>query len=308
MLSVVSITLPIFLLIGLGYVSTARGVTTKDNIRGIGVFVLRFALPALIFRALSTRSIADILNLHFLAIYALGSLVAFAAMFVYCRLVEKSTVRISAMSALGVSCSNSGFVGFPAAALVVGGPAVIALSMAMLIENIVIIPLALGLAESDDRKGGRLHEILFYVVRRLTKNPMVLAIVFGAAASTAGLHLPEPLFRAIDLLASASTAAALFGVGGALAGVKAKGLGIEVGRIVAVKLCLHPLMIFAGLYFFPGLAAPLAKSMLIFASAPMLSAYPLIAQSYGFERQAAASLLGATVVAFFTMSAVLALL
>ncbi len=177
----------------------------------------------------------------------------------------------------------------------------------MLVENIVIIPLALGLAESDDRKDSRLHEILFYVVRRLTKNPMVLAIVFGAAASAAGLHLPEPIFRAIDLLASASSAAALFGVGGALAGVKTKGLGVEVGQIVVLKLCLHPLLIFTGVHFFPGLAPPLAKSMVIFASAPMLSAYPLIAQSYGFERQAAAALLGATVLAFFTMSAVLAL-
>ncbi len=308
MLSVLSITLPIFLLIGLGYVSTASGVTTKDNIRGIGVFVLRFALPALIFRALSQRAMADILDLHYLAIYGLGSLGAFAAMFFTCRLADKGSVRVSAMSALGVSCSNSGFVGFPAAALVVGGPAVIALSMSMLIENIVIIPLALGLAESDDRKDSRLHEILIYVVRRLTRNPMVLAIVFGAAASAAGLKLPEPLFRAIDLMANASSAAALFGVGGALAGLKLNEVGADVGRIVAVKLVLHPLLIFAGVYFLPGLDQPLAKSMLIFASAPMLSAYPLIAQPYGFERKAAAALLGGTVLAFFTMTAVLAIL
>jgi predicted permease len=308
MLSVLSITLPIFLLIGLGYVATALGVTSKENIRGIGVFVLRFALPALIFRALSTRSIADILNLHFLAIYGVGSLAVFAAMFWICRLVDKSSVRTSAMSALGVSCSNSGFVGFPAAALVVGGPAVVALSMAMLVENIVIIPLALGLAESDDRKDSRLHEILAYVIRRLTKNPMVLAIVFGAAASAAGLQLPAPIFRAIDLLANASSAAALFAVGGALADLALKEVGGDVGRIVTAKLCLHPLLIFAGVYFFPGLAPPLAKSMLIFASAPMLSAYPLIAQPYRFERKAAAALLGGTLFAFFSMSIMLAIL
>ncbi len=308
MFSVLSITLPIFLLIGLGYVSTARGLTTKDNIRGIGVFVLRFALPALIFRALSQRNVADILNLHYLAIYGLGSLAAFAGMFFYCRRVEKRSVRISAMSAIGISCSNSGFVGFPVAAMVVGGPAVVALSMTMLIENLVMIPLALGLAESDDRKDSRFHEMLFYVLRRLTRNPMVLAIVFGAAASAARLSLPEPLLRAIDLLANASSAAALFGVGGALAGLQLKGLGVEVGRIVALKLCLHPLLIFAGVALFPGLDPSFAKSMVIFASAPMLSIYPLIAQTNGFERQAAASLLGATAFAFFTMSAVLAIL
>ena len=308
MFSVLSITLPIFLLIGLGHVATACGVTTKDNIRGIGVFVLRFALPAMIFRALSQRSVTDILDLRYLAIYGLGSLAAFAAMFFYCRLVGKRTTGVSALSAMGVSCSNSGFVGFPVAVMVVGAPAVVALSMSMLVENLVMIPLALALAEADNRKDSRLDEMLFYVLRRLTRNPMVLAIIFGAAASAARLHLPEPLFRAIDLLANASMAAALFGVGGALAGLTLTGVGVEVGRIVAAKLCLHPLMIFVGVCLIPGVAPPLAKSMVIFASAPMLSIYPLIAQTYGFERQAAASLLGATVFAFFTMSAVLVLM
>jgi malonate transporter and related proteins len=308
MVSVLSITLPIFLLIGLGYAATARGLTTKDNIRGIGVFVLRFALPALIFRALSQRNVGDILDLRYLSVYGLASLAAFASMFIYRRFVEKRSVGISAMSALGVSCSNSGFVGFPVAVMVVGGPAVVALSMSMLIENLVIIPLGLALAESEARRDSRLDEMLFYVFRRLTRNPLVLAIVFGAAASAARLHLPEPLFRAVDLLANASVAAALFAVGGALAGITLKGLGVEVGLIVAAKLCLHPLLVFAGLHLFPGVAPPLAKSMVIFASAPMLSIYPLVAQNFGFERQAAAALLGATVFAFLTMSAVVALL
>jgi hypothetical protein len=93
-----------------------------------------------------------------------------------------------------------------------------------------------------------------------------------------------------------------------LAGLALKGLGVEVGRIVAAKLLLHPLLIFVGVMLLPGLDPPLVKSMLIFASAPMLSAYPLIAQTYDFERQAAAALLGGTVFAFLTMSAVLALL
>ena len=308
MVSVLSITLPIFLLIGLGYVATMRGLTTKENIRGIGVFVLRFALPALIFRALSQRAMADILDLRYLTIYGIGSLSAFAVMFFYCRIAESRSTRFSAMSALGVSCSNSGFVGFPAAVLVVGAPAVVALSMSMLIENLVIIPLALGLAESDGRKDSRRFQILVYVFRRLTRNPMVLAIVFGAAASAARLHLPEPLLRAIDLLANASSAAALFGVGGALAGLGLNEVDGDVGRIVAAKLCLHPLLIFAGLVLLPGLAQPLTKSMLIFAAAPMLSVYPLVAQPYQFERKAAAALLGGTIFAFFSMSAVLALL
>jgi predicted permease len=308
MFSVFSITLPIFLLIGLGYAATARELTSKDNIRGVGVFVLRFALPALIFRSLSQRNLVDILNLHYLAIYGLGSLGAFAAQFVYSRMVSKRRMAVAALSALGSSCPNSGFIGFPIAAMMVGGSAVVALSLGMVIENLILIPLALGLLESEKRKGGRLYEMLFFVFRRLTRNPLVLAILLGGGASAMRLHLPQPLFRAVDLLADASGAAALFAVGGALAGIKLQGLGRDLSGIIAAKLCLHPLLVFIGLMLAPGLDPNLAKAMIIIASSPMLSILPLIAQNYEFEQQAAATLLGGTIISFFTMSAVLAML
>ena len=99
----------------------------------------------------------------------------------------------------------------------------------MLIENLVIIPLALGLAESDGRKDSRrFTNILVYVSPQADpRNPMVLAIPVvrrGPPRRRACICL-NPLLRAIDLLANASSAAALFGVGGALAG-----LGAERGR------------------------------------------------------------------------------
>lgn len=305
---VLSVTLPIFLLIVLGYVATVRGLTTRDNIRGIGMFVIRFALPALIFRALSQRSISEIMNVPYLVVYALGSLFSFAILFIFTRYVQKKGVASGAMAGLGVSASNTGFVGFPIAAMVVGPDAIVALSLTMIIENLVILPLALGLAESESRKEEPLHKILFYVVRRLTRNPMVLGILAGAAASIAGWHPPAPLFRAIDLLANASSAAALFAVGGALAGMSWKALGFDAVRIAAAKLFIHPMAVFSALMLFPAIAQPYKTSMIIFAAAPMLSIYSIVAQPYGGEREAAAALLGATFFSFFTISALLLVL
>jgi malonate transporter and related proteins len=56
---------------------------------------------------------------------------------------------------------------------------------------------------------------------------------------------------------------------------------------------------------FPRLDPQLRKSMLIFASAPMLGIYPLLGRAYDFEHLAAASLLTAKALSFLTISALL---
>ncbi len=52
-----------------------------------------------------------------------------------------------------MSASNSGFIGYPVAAMVLGSPAAMFLALNMLIENLLIIPLALTLAELGRQTG-----------------------------------------------------------------------------------------------------------------------------------------------------------
>lgn len=308
MLAILGVTFPIFLLIALGYVSTVSGITSATNIRGIGVFVIRLALPAMLFRALSQRSIVELLDARYLGIYTAGSLTAFAVIFFSGRFIAKRGLADSAMMGLGSSTSNSGFIGFAIAAPIVGSDALVALSLTLLVENLVMIPIALGLAESEKRATEPLHRILFFVFRRLTRNPMVLGIVAGLMASVIGWVPPPPLQHAIDLLANASTAAALFAIGGTLAGLHLTSVGVDLGGIVVAKLILHPLAVWGAIHVLPAPAPSFQTAMVIFAAAPMLSVYALISQPYGFERRSAAALLGATSISFLTLTGLLSLL
>ncbi len=308
MSDVLAITFPIFLLIAVGYTATVRHLTTRENIRGLGVFVIRFALPAMLFRALSQKPIREIFDGHYVVAYTAGSLIAFAVVFAVMRGLRGKTTGVAAVSALGSSSSNSGFIGFPIATLVVGDDALVALSMTLAIENLVMIPMTLALAESATRKGEPLHRILLHVLRRLSRNPMLMGIVAGGAASIAGWHPPAPLQHGIDLLANASTAAALFSIGGVLAGLHLSGIGTDVGGIIAGKLLLHPLAVFAVSLLLPPSNHAYELAMIVFAASPMLSVYAILSQPYGFEKPAAAALLGATTLSFLTLSGLLFLL
>jgi predicted permease len=308
MFAVLSITSPIFILILLGYISTSNNITTKADVRALGIFVIKFALPALIFRSLSQRSFSEIINTDYLMACALGSLSVFLSMFGFARVVQGKNMAASAMQALGSSVSNSGFIGYPIAMLVLGSSVVVALALTMIVENVLMIPLALVLAECSGHEGKSVRAVLLPLARRMAQNPLILAIALGGAVSISGIALPIPISKPIDMLAAASGVVALFAVGGALVGLKVGGMLPDLGRIVASKLVLHPFAIFLALLLVPGLDANLRKAMLIFASAPMLSIYPLLGQAFGQEQVCAAALMVATALSFLTISALLLVL
>lgn len=305
MLEVLSITLPIFILIALGFVATRFGTTTPSDIQALGVFVLQYALPALVFKSLAQRPFQEIANGDYLLVYTIGSLLVFAVMFALARALRPGDLSNNAIQALGSSCSNSGFVGYPIALLLVGPSASVALALSMVTENVVIIPLALTLAEAAAGGGGKRSAVLRNLVRRLSRNPQIIAIVLGAAVSLLGLGLPAPFAKAVDMLALASAAVALFVVGGTLVGLKIGGVVADVGRIVAGKLIGHPLAILAALTLAPSLDPGLRKAMLILASSPMLTIFPLLGRRFGQERVGAAALMAATGLSFLTISALL---
>ena len=82
----------------------------------------------------------------------------------------------------------------------------------------------------------------------------------------------------------------------------------DVAMVSLGKLLLHPLSVFAMLWLLPPVAPELRAAAILYASMPMLSIYPILAQKYGFEGFCAAALLLATVLSFVTISVILWLL
>jgi malonate transporter len=74
MLEILAITAPIFMIIAVGFTAVRLEFFSKSDTRALGMFVINFALPALIFKALSQRPFAEIMNVNYLLAYALGSL------------------------------------------------------------------------------------------------------------------------------------------------------------------------------------------------------------------------------------------
>ncbi|MBB3331684.1 hypothetical protein BDK63_002568 [Halomonas campaniensis] len=309
MLEILVITTPIFLLIGTGYLAMATKLVNREQIQGIGTFVLYFALPSLVIRALTQNPLDEVIQPHYLLAYGLGSVAVFAVALLLTLRLQGKSLSEGAMHALGMSASNSGFIGYPVAAMVLGAsPAAIFLALNMLIENLLIIPAALILAEAGRQSGAGIITAARKTVVRLVRNPILIGLTLGVMLAVTDTSLPRPMAQVVDMLASAAGPAALFVIGGTLFGLQVRGMAGDVGQIVIGKLLLHPLAILGFFLLMPEADPMLLAGALLFACAPMISVYPLLGQRYGLAGVSATALMVATLGAFVTLSLAIGLM
>ena len=313
MLDILVITGPIYITILIGYLTTRQGIFAKHDMRVFGKFVFNLALPAMLFNAVSQRKIGEIFNLNYVLVYLLGSLLTLLLGWFWCRCFAKMDSITSTFYVMGMTCSNSGFVGFPILVLILAPVAGVALAMNMIVENFVIIPFLLALAERSQNKSRSWLQAVGVSLVKLITNPLVIGLVLGSLASLSGWQLPATISRVINLFALSSSALSLFVIGGTLVGLPLKGLSRQVLPITVGKLFVHPLAVFFAMIFltwlgWPQMDASTRTAALLMAAMPMMGTYIVLAQLYGQEDISAAALLVTTVASFFTLSALLWLL
>lgn len=299
---------PLFVLIGTGWLAVRRQVFPREQLPALGRFVIALCIPALLWRNLGQRNPAEVLHPGFVLAYGAASLLALGAGLLWGRLQGQGRAA-AAMSGMGMSCANTGFIGFPLASQLVGADATVALALVMLVENLLMLPLCLALADSAAAAHEPVHRAIARALWALKSNPIVIGIALGLATGALraqfGWTLPQSLDKAITLMAGASAAVSLFYIGGSLVGLQIGGLKAQVAAVAAGKLLLHPLATLGLLWLAEGLAGPLPQALrwsaVVMAAAPMLGIYPILGARYGLQSVNAACSLGATLASFVTL-------
>lgn len=306
MIHILAITGPIYIAIALGYGFTRSGLFARADMRVFGQFVIKLALPALLFNALSQRQIGEILNASYVLAYLGGTLVLLGLGLLWGKRTGKNATD-SVIQVMGMTCSNSSFVGYPILLLTVAPVAGVALALNTLVENLLVIPLLLALAERSRGEAGHWTVVVGQSLKRLAVNPVIIALAAGLLVSVMQWQLPEPVLRAVNLFAVSSAGLSLFVIGGTLVGLPMQGMGQQIMPIALAKLVLHPLAVLAAVMALPWLdMTPLEPALrmaaVLLAAMPMMSIYPILAQGYDKENLGAAALLVTTVMSFFSLS------
>jgi malonate transporter len=312
---ILSVTLPFFALVLMGYLAAQQRVLPESAIAGLNAFVLYFALPAMLFRFGMNTPIGQLLNPVVLIVSLIASL-AIVAFTLAVTLSPRVQLKDAAFGALVAAFPNTGFMGVPLLTTLLGQAAAGPVICAMLTDLFVTTSLCIALAQAHEAKGAGAgaRAALKKALTGALSNPLPWAIALGALCSVLGwrwLGSGGPVARIIDMLADAASPVALFTIGAVLwrAGQHAHtrtppSLYLPVA---AIKLIAHPLLVFVLAAAARQLGAPIgtfeAMVLTLAAALPSASNVSLLAERYGADNgRVARIILSSTAAAFVTFS------
>lgn len=306
MLNVLDITAPLFTLIVLGYIAVKSGLLPDNLLGGIARFVLYFCVPGVILSNFLREQDHPVLVPEFLQVYAIAALATLALGYLINLIIFRNGTAASSIFALGGALPNSMFVGFPVLLQVMPDIAVQVLVMCILVENTLIMPISLLLADISSASATSLPKRLYQIAKRLVVNPMLISVAIGLTLSSFDIYAPSFVQISLDMLAKAAAPAALVFIGGSLVGHSIRG---DIGPILStsiLKLVIMPLLVMLTLHFSAPLPAQLGTALILIAASPMLSIYAILASSYGVGKTAASILVFTTAASFLTLNGFLA--
>lgn len=303
MLDILFKTLPFFGLIGLGYGAARTRFFSEEATAHLTKFVFYFALSAMLLRFSASLSFAEIFDPHLTAGYLWGTAfvygVAMGAAFV--RGMDIPTASVEAQCA---AIGNTGFLGVPMLALLLGQEAIGPIILVLAIDLVVFSSLLTILVTGSRNRKGR-GAVFGTVAFGLLKNPMIVSIGLGLGFSASGLALPTVIDEFLRILGAAATPGALFAIGASLAAKSAERISIAVWLSFA-KLILHPLFVGVAVYFIFPVDAFRASVAISAAALPVAGNVYILAQHYGIAPQrVSAAILISTAVSIVTISAVI---
>lgn len=278
MSEITSIILPFFALIGLGWLGGKFRIVTPDGMRGINGFVFYFALPALLFKALATRSPAEIWQPEIIAAYGGATILVYGL----CRWIAARAFHLDpacqTLFAFGGTMGNVGFMGLPLIVGLLGPAATVPLIVALAVDLIVMLPLSLLLLEGSKHAKG--ENPIGKILSGTLTNPVVLAIAFGVMASLLNLKWPDGADYLLDLLGQSAGPAALFAIGVALVGRPLAEKRAELATMSVAKLIIHPIAVFVSFWVIGTEIGIETKAVLLLAALPTAGNIFVVATTY----------------------------
>jgi malonate transporter and related proteins len=314
-----SVIVPFFALVLIGYIAVRRRLLPVDSVSGLNAFVLYFALPAMLFRFGARTPLVQLLDPSTIGVWLVSGILLMG-LAVATGLWQGRGWLDASFGGLIAVLPNSGFMGLPLIAALLGQQASGPIVTTLLVD--IVVMQSIAVAVSQQGYAGSAATKTRTTLNRVLANPMPWAIVLGALWGTWGGPMPGPVDQVLTLLASAATPVALFTIGAVLAREGARPvpregsgggpLSADVWWLTALKLLLHPALVWAlgGLAAYVGI--PLEEGdllvLVLVAALPSAANASILAERLGADNgRIAAVILLSTILGFatFTGSAIL---
>ena len=289
--ALLDVILPVFLILGAGYVAAWRGVIDEAAVDGVMRFAQNFAVPCLLFRSMSRLDLEQSFDPGLLISFYAGAIGAGVLAYFSATLLFKRPAPDAIAIAFVASFSNTLLLGLPITERAYGTDALASNYAIIAVHSPFLYALGITLMEITRSRGQGLAKtaLTLRVVKSILRQPLVIGIMAGFAVNLTGLPLPAVVGSAVDMMVRAAIPAALFGLGGVLLRYRPEGDMNTIALLCALTLLVHPAITYVLARYGFGLSVDQLRSAVITAAmAPGVNAF-LFANMYGVAKRVAAS-------------------
>ncbi|MEL7299128.1 MAG: AEC family transporter [Pseudomonadota bacterium] len=286
--ALLDVIVPVFIVIGAGYLAVWRGYFSDAAVDTLTLFAQRFAIPVLLFQAISGLDLSQVLSWPLLLSFYIGAFTGFSAglfgaRFLFGRPWEDSV----AIGFVGLF-SNSVLLGLPITERAYGAD-VLSFTYAIIAFHAPFCyALGITVMEIVRAEGKGPLGIARAAANAMFRNALIVAIAAGFVVNLTGLPLPGPVADAVEIVSVAALPTALFGLGGVLVRYRPDGELRIVFYLCAVSLVLHPALAFALGTVFGLTQDAIRAAVLTGAMAPGVNSF-IFASMYGVGKRVAAT-------------------
>lgn len=294
------VILPVFLVIGAGYLATRQGMFKPEHIDGIMKFTQGFAIPCLLFNALAKIDLHQGFDPALLASFYGGAFICFLLGLFGARYLFGRDWEDSVAIGFASLFSNSILLGLPITERAYGADALVGNYAIVAMHSPFCYGVGITAMEITRNRGKSGGALVAAVLKAMFSNALILGIGLGFLVNVSGVTLPQALDDALGLIIRAALPGALFALGGVLVQYRPEGDLLTIFYVCVLALLVHPALVWI---FGTALSLPqdfFRSGVLTAAMAPGFNAY-IFANMYGrAKRVAASSVLIATGATLFT--------
>jgi malonate transporter len=306
MIDVINLALPFFGIIFIGFACGRIKQIPDTALAWMNFFIVYVALPALFYRILAKTPLEQLAQVDFIFATTLATFWAFSISFAIGMTIRNGNIAESTIAGLAGGYGNIGYMG-PGLALATLGPqAAVPVALIFCFDNIILftmVPFLMALAQSRPMS---IPAIALEVVRRVAGHPLIIASTLGVLSAALHFEPPVAIERLMRFLQNAAAPCALFALGVTVALRPLKSMPWEVPPLAAVKLAVHPMLVFLLLSLFgPFDQIWVYTAMLMAALPPALNVFVFARRYDAWVEQASSAVLIGTLVSVVTLTSVM---
>ena len=304
MADVLNLTIPMFSLIGIGYLLKKIQFMSEWDGTVLSKFAFYILLPPLMFTSILYGDASKSLNINFIFSYEIITITIFVLTYLLGVLIKLKTME-KAIFGLNAAYPNYGYIGVPLCILAFGAEAAIPLALILLADTFVLLTTLIFYKLTETRKTS-LRELSKEIIQRFIYNPLMMSVFVAFIFSTVDIKIVTAIDRTLSLVAASATAVALIALGVSLNVTSIKNQKSVLFFITVIKLIVHPILIFIVFQFQTNIDPIWVKTAIVCASLPVAANVFVLANYYkNFESESAAAITITTIVSSITVTIIL---